>query len=361
MKKVLFATSALVAFAGAASAEVAVSGDARIGMRYDSDLCANAACTTTDSAWNVVNRARVKFTMTGTSDSGLEFGAEVRAEEAQRARYGSQISIDETDGTVVNSHAIRNGLSADKGIVWVSGQYGKLTAGDIDSGMENALGDLPEVGLTGLDFLNEFGYSSSDFDDSLYSEAGLLYEYSINGVKLFASFMDQNIGYSAIDRDNNAYSLGAKYEMAGYEFGIGYEKSDFYIDPVSFAGGEFENNSWGISAATVFNEVKVKGIYMTTTVKDIPTLTGDLDVDQFGVGAEYKMANGVGLSGFWRRVAYDTPADEYTADAVGLGASYDLGGGATIKGGIVNVSGDDALGSAFSDRTMADFGLAFKF
>ena len=89
--------------------------------------------------------------------------------------------------------------------------------------------------------------------------------------------------------------------------------------------------------------------------------TGDLDVDQFGVGAEYKMANGVGLSGFWRRVAYDTPADEFSADAVGLGASYDLGGGATIKGGIVNVSGDDALGSNFADRTMADFGLAFKF
>lgn len=360
MKKVLFATSALVAFAGAASAEVAVSGDARIGMRYDSDLCANFACTTTDSAWNVVNRARVKFTMTGTSDSGLEFGAEVRAEEALRSRYGDQF-VTAPDSTTEDTFRVRNGLSADKGIVWVSGQYGKLTAGDIDSGMENALGDLPEVGMSGLDYLNEFGYSSSDFDDSLYSEAGLLYEYSINGVKLFASFMDQNIGYSAIDRDNNAYSLGAKYEMAGYEFGIGYEKSDFYIDPVGFEGGAYENTSWGISAATVFNEVKVKGIYMTTTVEDIPTLTGDLDVDQFGVGAEYKMANGVGLAGYWRRVAFDTPADEFSADVVGLGASYDLGGGATLKGGVVNVSGDDALGDSVADRTMADFGLVFKF
>ena len=341
MKKVLFATTALVLSAGVAAAEVAVSGDARIGMRYDSDL--DNGLGGTDSAWNVVNRARVKFTMTGQTDSGLEFGASFRADQAEAARVGG------------------GGLSGNKGLVWVSGSYGKLTAGDIDSAMENALGDLPEIGVSGLDYLNEFTYGSSDYDTDEYGEAGLLYEYSINGVKLFASFMDQNIGYSAIDRDNNAYSLGAKYEMAGYEFGIGYEKSDFYIDPVSFAGGAYENNSWGISAATVFNEVKVKGIYMTTTVKDIPTLTGDLDVDQFGVGAEYKMANGVGLSGFWRRVAYDTPADEYTADAVGLGASYDLGGGATIKGGIVNVSGDDALGSAFSDRTMADFGLAFKF
>lgn len=360
MKKVLFATSALVAFTGAAAAEVAVSGDARIGMRYDSDLCANAACTTTDSAWNVVNRARVKFTMTGTSDSGLEFGAEVRAEEALRARYGDQF-ITAPDGTTNETYRVRNSLSADKGLVWVSGSYGKLTAGDIDSGMENALGDLPEIGMSGLDYLNEFGYSSSDFDDSVYSEAGLLYEYSFNGVKLFASFMDQNIGYSAIDRDNNGYSLGAKYEMAGYEFGFGYEKSDFYIDPVGFEGGAYENTSWGISAATVFNEVKVKGIYMTTTVEDIPTLTGDLDVDQFGVGAEYTMANGVGLAGYWRRVAYDTPADEFSADVVGLGASYDLGGGATLKGGVVNVSGDDTLGEDLADRTMADFGLVFKF
>ena len=69
MKKVLFATSALVALAGAASAEVAVSGDGRMGMIYDGE----------DIQFS--SRARAKFTMTGTSDSGLEFGGAFRVDQ----------------------------------------------------------------------------------------------------------------------------------------------------------------------------------------------------------------------------------------------------------------------------------------
>ena len=38
MKTVLLATSALVAFAGVAAAEITLDGDARLGMRYDSGL-----------------------------------------------------------------------------------------------------------------------------------------------------------------------------------------------------------------------------------------------------------------------------------------------------------------------------------
>ena len=69
MKKVLFATSCLVAFAGAAAAEVAVSGDGRMGMVYDGD----------DMQFS--SRARAKFTMTGESDSGLAFGAAFRVDQ----------------------------------------------------------------------------------------------------------------------------------------------------------------------------------------------------------------------------------------------------------------------------------------
>ena len=66
MKKVLFATSALVLSAGFASAEVALSGDGRMGMIYDGN----------DVQFS--SRARVKFTLTGESDAGLSFGAAFR-------------------------------------------------------------------------------------------------------------------------------------------------------------------------------------------------------------------------------------------------------------------------------------------
>src|SRR5699024_10603052 len=38
MKKILLATSALVALSGAAAAEVVISGDAQIGLKYDNKL-----------------------------------------------------------------------------------------------------------------------------------------------------------------------------------------------------------------------------------------------------------------------------------------------------------------------------------
>lgn len=362
MKKVLFATSALVAFAGAASAEVAVTGDAKLGMRYDS----NAACVAnlngcsaegTDSAWNVVNRARVIFTMTGQSDSGLEFGAKLRADQSSAASAGAA-------GSAYN------------GQVWVSGSYGKLTAGDIDSAAVNAVGHLPEIGVSGLDFLNEFWYTNSDLDTDQYKEAGLLYEYAINGVKLYASFMDQTSLQTANDRDNNAYSLGAAYEMAGWQVGLGYERSALYADPLNpgvygygrdvNGDGEndlysFNNNTIALSASGAFNEVKVKAIYARTSVT-VPGVDNDFKATQFGLGAEYKLANGVGLAGYYRYVKSGSAflsGNSGKANILGLGASYDLGGGATLKGGIAHVAGKDGYDG--QDRTMADFGLAFKF
>ena len=328
MKKVLFATTALVLTAGVAAAEVAVTGDARIGLRYDSDnacdITVDATCPAdgTRSTWNVVNRARVKFSMTGESDAGLSFGAELRADNAGGANRG-----DAGSGTA--------------GKVWVSGSYGKLTAGDIDSAMESAVGDLPEVGLTGLNFYNELTYLTSDQDDAgAQDDAGLLYEYAINGVKVFASFHDQYYGQTGNKVEDNAWSIGAQYDMAGYNFGLGYEDAG-------------DVNHWGLSAGGEFAGAKVKAVYTRAT--DDAT---DTDADQYGLGAEYAMANGVNLSGFWRHVEIDPAAgDSWGTDYLGLGAGYDLGGGATVKGGIVNVSSDNDA----DDETLADFGLEFKF
>ncbi|PZO68226.1 MAG: hypothetical protein DI498_00735 [Paracoccus denitrificans] len=365
MKKVLFATSALVlAFAGAASAEVAVTGDAKLGMRYDSDLVNGTGGT--DSAWNVVNRARVKFTMTGQTDSGLEFGASLRADQASTGASNTGIAG-----------------SAYKGIVWASGTYGKISVGDTDAAIVNAVGHLPYVGVTELDDLNEFYYNNSDLDTDLggRQEATLLYEYTINGVKLFASFQDQYYQNTAEKRDTNAWSLGAAYEVAGWELGAGYERGDVYRDPLTsgyLLGLEDEEtgvvtrnignvNTWAISAAGTVGGFKVKGLYSRTDA----TVFGpnnDVKVNQYGLGAEYKLANDVQLAGFWRRVDNDNvvlpgasilSGQDGKADVFGLGAGYDLGGGAMIKGGVVHVKTKDGYDGI--DRTMADFGLDFKF
>ena len=100
MKKLLLATSALTLMAGAASAEVALSGSARMGLVY-SDTAAG-------SATQFSSRVRIVFTASGETDTGLSFGASVR---------NDQSGVGNTN----------NGDST----VFISGAFGKITMGDV--------------------------------------------------------------------------------------------------------------------------------------------------------------------------------------------------------------------------------------
>ncbi|MFD1796633.1 porin [Paracoccus aurantiacus] len=335
MKKVLFATTALVMTAGVASAEVAVTGEARLGLRYETDT----SYTGSDS-YNVVNRIRVHFTLTGESDSGISFGAKIRSDQNDSAG-------DNNSGT--------------DGYVWVSGAYGKLTAGDIDGALEKAVGDLPEVGLSGLDYWNEFAYSTSEEVDG---DASLLYEYSIGNANLYASFADAYYDNSDDERDTQSWGVGVGYDLGNYTFGIGYEQSDYTINPFVIddedtletvfgpLGDGADSDTWGISGGTSINGITFKAAYLKTNSDN-----DNWDYAQYGLGAGYEMANGVALNAFWRE--NDFKNVDVKGRAFGIGANYDLGGGAMLKGGIVDTSSN--FGATDYDNTLVDIGLNFTF
>lgn len=344
MKKILFATSALVALTGAAAADITLDGDARLGLFYNNfgytDDQGNEKSTV-----DVISRARVRFTMTGDTDSGLSFGAKFRAHEANDARdYNKPV-----------------------GEVWIEGAYGKLSAGDVDSAIEAAVGHLPTVGLTTFDDANEFYYNSTELYGE-YENKGLLYEYKYGDVSFYASFQDQyannKIG-PAKKYDGDAYSLGVGYSVGQYTFGIGYASDGLTINPFdSEVYGK--SNTWAISGGTEWNGFVFKAVYMDTKVKaDTAIGNNKFNVSQYGVGAEYAMANGVEFSGFYRAVDSDESVnglnDGGKTDIIALGAAYDLGGGATLKGGIAHAKTkfDDAREK--ESGTLADFGLEFKF
>lgn len=372
MKHVLLATTALVAFAGAAAAEITVTGESRIGLRYDSDqpyTCAIDADddpTTPDvivadgcerDTWNVVNRIRAWINMAGETDSGLSFGAELQVDTADSAGDGF-------------------GSFGDDNSVWISGAYGRLEAGDVNAAIESAVGDLPEIGLTELENWNEMSYSTTDAtnvgidvdgdgDDDIFedysSDATLLYSYQFGDASLYASFTDSFFDNSAV-RKGDAWSLGAGYTLGNYTFGIGYEDAEYFVLP--FDADEVirdvDAKTWGISGGTSWQGITFKAIYLSSDIED--DLSDDqLDVKQYGIGAEYAMANGIGLAGYYRKVEFnpDGPDNDTDVAAYGIGASYDLGGGATLLGGIAKLDSDD--GDFIEDRTIADFGLEVKF
>lgn len=272
MKKVLFATTALVLTAGVAAAEVTTTAEARMGLVYDG----------TDSAFS--SRVRIKFAATGETDGGLSFGAAMRADQ----------NGGNADGTA-------NGDST----VFISGAFGKLTMGDVDSGANAAVGNVSGVGYTGLGDFNELGYIGS-------TKTAILYEYAAGDLTFY-------VGAGQVGSDD--LSVGAKYAMGDYSFAIGYEDA-----------GVDDQLTVGASAA-----------FGNTTLKAVVADNSVVDDTQFALSVDH-VIGATTVTAFY--------ADQGNGvDGFGLGAAYDLGGGASLVGGVVDNSVD----------TVADLGVKFSF
>jgi outer membrane protein OmpU len=73
--------------AGTAGAEIAISGDARMGLAFDSSA---------DPRIALINRIRIRFTAQGVTDGGLVYGIELDADRlgaAQRRGPAGRLSL----------------------------------------------------------------------------------------------------------------------------------------------------------------------------------------------------------------------------------------------------------------------------
>ena len=276
MKKILLATTLLAATTGFAAAEVTLSGDARMGIISNFDSVATPLVDESDLQFT--SRARVKFTLSGSTDGGLEFGASFRAQDAVGASKGTS------------------------GSVFISGAFGKLSMGDVDDAANSAVGQVSGVGLTGLDDLNEVSYIGGGLDPTA------LYEYSTGDLTIYASVTNPTLAVSPAS-NTVAYSVAAKYALGDYTVALGYEDNDAGSTHI-IAG-----------VAATFGAVTAKAIYGAAD-------GGAIDGDQYAISVDYK-ADALTVTAFYSNK--DLLA--ITQEAYGLGASYDLGGGASMVGG----------------------------
>jgi len=290
MKKILLATTVLVGTAGFAAAEVTLSGNGRMGVTYTEALVPGAE----EIAFN--SRVRASVNLSSTTDGGLEFGGSFGIHDAVPAAAGTE------------------------GSVFISGAFGKLAMGGTDSAAQNAVGQLAGVGYTGIGDHNEIGYlTSGDKETALYS-------YSASG---FTGFL--SVGQP--ENANDTWSLGAKYATDAFSVALGYEEQDG-------AAAADDKTQLSAAASATFSGVTAKVIYSKTD-------TNAFDPETYGVSATYAM-DAISVTGFLR-VADLTATD--TGVYTGIGASYSLGGGATLAGGIANNDG----------QTKADLGVNFSF
>ena len=300
MKTVLFATTALVATAGIAAADIELSGSAEMGV------VGGDAYGDVTQFWTDID---VTFSMSGETDNGLSFTATVDLDEngafAGTTQGGETIAISAGGAT--------------------------LTMGDTDGAFDAA---LTEVGIGGsIDdaHTSHIGYTGNGGFDGTYDGQIARFSYAFEGFTghISAEIDDGGAG-------DPVWGLGVAYnaELAGLDLGVGlgYQTRDdgFVYDQV-----------WGLSLSTTFDN-GLQAIINYSQFSD--TNTGAGDVTHMALGLGYTM-NALTIG--FNYGEFDGPGG--SVSGYGLAVDYDLGGGAEVQFGYGN---SDAGGANFDQFSL---------
>ncbi len=373
MKKTLLTTTALVALAGAATAEITVTGTARIGLQTmegtaavgptttygkvtdkmktsastitgfdttagntaDADditaLDAGIAAATgvdktsleaikaalqtvtevakTEDSTTAKNRVRVKFGLSGETDSGLEFGANIRADNAV------------------------GGGSGTSGSQYLSGSFGKISMGDLNGADEDMVGDISAMSFAGLGSNQEISYQSSSHN--------LAYSISMAGID-FAVSTDAGGGSST--------AMGVKWsgDLGGSTVTVGLGQSD--------VGGKSETSisaSLGmggftgkIVSSTNDNGPAANEVVAVANTTAYSAAVANEDTETVGISLSYNI-DALTITAYSKDETTKGAADKGYS---GVGVSYDLGG-MVAKAGVADADGQSVM----------DFGVSFSF
>ena len=335
MKRVLLASSALCLGAGMATAQdmgmddgmmemampsVTIGGDGRMGVVFDDDENAKFS-----------SRVRVSFTLAAALDNGMTAGGSIRADNAS------------------------GGAAGTGGSVFLEGPFGKLSMGDVDPGAKAALGHVAGVGFTGLGDLNEITYTRG----ATAEDPTLQYKLPMMGpVQAYASVGMETMATGATAE---TYTLNAKtgeaekapvtaQEVSFETFSVG-AKADLAFGGdagTAWIGGGFEGTP---AEGNDGHLVVGAGVSASGFSGTLLAGTSD-DADQFGVSAGYS-AGVIGATVFYT----DDTEMPKGKEALGVGLEWSLGGGASLKGGVVTDIGQNGA----DDARTADLGVTFSF
>ena len=234
------------------------------------------------------------------------------------------------------------------GSVFISGDFGTLTMGDVSGAPEAAVGDVSGVGLTGLGDINEMTYLSNA---SATSRSAMRYDYSFGdfGVHISADNPVAYPGIADLRTENETYGVAVTYSGDLFSAGLGYETRDGTRGTTGSANGVRDLGVTGdhiIGGVSVdFAGATLKAIY---GMADISIAGADSEeYDQYGVSIDYTF-DATTVTAF-----YTGGDEELKEEGYGLGVSYDLGGGAAVKGGYVK--------SETRDEDAFDFGVSLSF
>ncbi|MCC1491427.1 porin [Cognatishimia sp. F0-27] len=318
MKKILFASTALVATAGIASAEVTGSGAGTINITGNAEIgvfggsAFNAVTGDTDTVETAFHTdVDVVFAMSGEADNGLTFGATVDLDEG----FGTAGNNDRDDGGATFFVAYGNA---------------RLDMGDTDGAFDAV---IKETALAGGSIRDDetghlgWAHPAINLNNGLDSQIGdgqiARFSYTFSGFTAHLSAEQvaegNNVENAAGDEllGETIWGLGVRYNAdisnGTVGVGIGYQTVD----------GDNGADLWGISLDGTLSN----GLTAAISYSQLDFKGNDNEVKYTSIGFGYEMNNiAVGIN----YGQYDT---NFGADTSGFGlaASYDLGGGLSAQ------------------------------
>ena len=272
MKKLLIASTALVATAGMASADITISGHAAAGIH--SGL--HNAGGTTVQADGVYSNAGVDFTMTGATDNGISFSAAVNIDAGTEIDAGD-FELDGADGG-----------TAGLGAVSMTGTFGTLTFDD--GGIDNLYDD----DLTAADV----SYSTT------VGAIALTVAHDAGGA---ADGNSMSAGYSA---SGMTFALAASEAAAGTSSSL---KVSYALNDTVTVTGKTDQAAGAESVQTITAATTLNGVSVSLSSANNSTWDVDLGYTAGGFALTYGVDE----------------TDAWTATATSA-----LGGGATFAAGV---------------------------
>ena len=354
MKKLLTATTALALAGGAAFAEITISGDAKLGVDYNSEPDAMV------SKHSFKHEMGIDFSASGTTDGGLSFGGSAGFD---------------TGAKKLNT-----------GTVFVSGAFGKITIGGNDSA-DLLAGGIADVGLNdvGVDDVVEYFYGTT--------ASQFRYDQSVGNIALAISAGTNPAGdatATAPGAKKNEYAIGMSFSASGATVGIGYDSRKTISVGLGYSAGQIAANAFYAKGSGL------SYMHMGADGSDDPQVQGNEDDDGMfdssvtGLGVDLSYTMGAStLTLVYAKADVDNIRPEWLSGAttptfgsesfkgVGINIKHSLGGGADLIAGfgqvpqkavasldtsdIGQVLEGETPPDLSGDKSVASMGLSFKF
>lgn len=271
MKKVLFATTALIATAGVASADITLTGSAAMGLTHANDQTVNDV----ELDFNIVG--------SGTADNGWTFGAKV----------GVDNQVNGETGTATGP--------AEDATAFVSGSFGTLTMGSVDPATDGmGIADAGHQGI-GIDDVAEL--------NKAIGSADVNWAYSVNGLSIL-------VGYSSVNEDTSA-RLSFDVGTVALSLGVANDRN----------GAADTDTTTAIQAST-----NVNGVGLTAYYSVFDDDSSNTETDSFGLSASFALDDATTITAVYADNDTAVEAAYGLGASMDLGGGLKLAGGVGSAG-----------------------------